>query len=166
VFQSPISRSRGMLIAGNMRIPCSLGRTGLRHDKREGDGKSPIGVFALHRLWWRDDRFRQPACGLKKRRIRKTDGWCDDKRSFCYNKSVQLPFEPSHEDMYRDDHVYNYVIEIGYNMRPIKRGHGSAIFLHLARDNFEATAGCVAVPLTKIARLLAVIGPKTQIRIS
>jgi L,D-peptidoglycan transpeptidase YkuD (ErfK/YbiS/YcfS/YnhG family) len=203
VYQSPISRSRGILVAGNIRIPCALGRTGLRYDKREGDGKSPIGVFALHKLWWRDDRFRQPLCALKKRRIRKSDGWCDDARSFSYNKPVQRPFASSHEEMHREDHVYDYVIEIGCNMqarkqktiiydksklwiphigagghsplasghksrlRPagLKRGRGSAIFLHLARDNFEPTAGCVAVPPPKIARLLAVIGPKTKIQI-
>jgi L,D-peptidoglycan transpeptidase YkuD (ErfK/YbiS/YcfS/YnhG family) len=166
VFQSPISRSRGVLIAGNIHIPCALGRTGLRHDKREGDGKSPIGVFTLHKLWWRDDRVIHPLCGLQKRPIRSFNGWCDDIRSPHYNRPVQRPFTFSHEEMLREDHIYNYVIEIGCNMKPVKRGRGSAIFLHLARDNFEATAGCVAVPHTKIARLLAVIGPKTRIQIS
>ncbi len=166
VYQSPISRSRGLLVAGKIRIPCALGRTGLKHDKREGDGKSPIGVFHLHRLWWRDDKILHPTCGLKKRRIRKIDGWCDDVNSFHYNKPVQRGSSFSHEEMLRQDHVYDFVIEIGCNMTPIKRGRGSAIFLHLARDNFEPTAGCVAVPPAKIARLLAVIGPKTRIKIS
>ncbi len=166
VFQSPLSKSRGWLLAGNMKIPCALGKSGLKYDKREGDGKTPRGKFSLNRLWWRSDKFGHPLCGLKKRRIQSHDGWCDDVNSFRYNKHVLRPFRFSHEDIHRQDHVYDYVIEIGCNMQPVRRGRGSAIFLHLARDNFEQTAGCVAVPSAKIVRLLAVIGPKTRIKIN
>ncbi len=148
-----------------MRIPCALGRTGKTYRKREGDGKTPIGVFKFYRLWWRDDRVMKPLCGLSSRRIREKDGWCDDVNSARYNKVVLRPCQFSHEEMQRQDHVYDYVIEIGYNMGAIKRGAGSAIFLHLARNNFEPTAGCIAVPLAKIRRLLAVIGIKTRIEI-
>ena len=165
VFQSPLSKSRGFVSAGALKIPCSLGRTGISVHKREGDGKTPRGIFALYQLWWRDDRVMHPVCGLKKRRIRVRDGWCDDVNSPRYNKPVLRPFTFSHEEMQRDDPVYDYVIEIGYNMRPIKRGRGSAIFLHLARDTFEPTAGCVAIPRAKIVRFLALIGAKTRIRI-
>ena len=166
VFHSPLSKSGGLVVAGNMKIPCALGRTGLKYDKREGDGKTPKGVFRFHKLWWRSDKFGHPVCGLKKRRIRSQDGWCDDTNSFRYNKPVLRPFKFSHEEMHRKDHVYDFIIEIGYNMNPVRRGRGSGIFLHLARKNFEPTEGCVAVPLTKIARVLAVIGSKTQIKIS
>ena len=165
VFQSPLSKSRGWVFAGHFKIPCSLGRTGTSVCKREGDGKTPKGIFALHQLWWRDDKFMHPVCGLKKRRTRTHDGWCDDVTSPRYNKPVLRPFTHSHEEMHRDDHVYDYVIEVGCNMQPVKRGRGSAIFLHLARDNFEPTAGCVAISREKITRLLALIGAKTRIRI-
>lgn len=165
VFQSPLSKSRGFVSAGALKIPCSLGRTGTSVCKREGDGKTPRGMFALHQLWWRDDRVMHPVCGLKKRRIRARDGWCDDVNSPRYNKPVLRPFKFSHEDMKRDDHIYDYVIEIGCNMQPVRRCRGSAIFLHLARDNFEPTAGCIAMPRAKITRFLALIGAKTRIRI-
>ncbi len=165
VFQDPLRKNTGYLVAGSMTIRCALGKSGLTHQKREGDGASPVGIFALHRLWWRADKAMRPNTGLPVRRITRHDGWCDDRNSGRYNQPVRLPFRPSHETMFREDHLYDYVIEIGWNMGPVHKGHGSAIFLHLAREGFEPTAGCVAVPKTKIRQLLASIGPRTRIRI-
>ncbi len=165
VFQHPLQKSLGLLVAGGITIQCALGRTGTTHNKREGDGATPLGVFSLHRLWFRDDHGPHPLCGLNKRRIRESDGWCDDVRSRRYNRAIRRPFAPSHEIMMRDDYLYDFVIEIGWNLHPIRRGRGSAIFLHLARDNFAPTAGCVAVKSSQIRRLLTLIGPRTRIEI-
>lgn len=167
VFPSALSPTRGRLVAGTISIPCSIGRGGFGRTKREGDGKTPVGRFRLGQLWWRADRHPRPASSLgPARRITTRDGWCEDPRSSCYNRAVKLPHPAAHETMLREDALYDYVIEIGYNMGPIARGRGSAIFLHLARPGFLPTAGCVGVDMAAMRRLLRVVGPNTRIRVA
>ena len=165
VFQNPVSRTRGIVIAGQQIFTCSLGRSGVRHLKREGDGGTPPGLYRLHGLWWRADRHPRPPSGFIARPISRRDGWCEDSRSPCYNRAVRLPHPAAHETMHREDRLYDYVLEIGYNMGPVKKGRGSAIFLHLARNAFAPTAGCVGISPNRIRHLLARIGPGTTIRI-
>jgi L,D-peptidoglycan transpeptidase YkuD (ErfK/YbiS/YcfS/YnhG family) len=96
---------------------------------------------------------------------RVTDGWCDALKHRRYNRPVPLPFSDSHERMWRDDHLYDRVVEIGWNDRPVIRGRGSAIFLHLARPGYTPTEGCVAVSRADMMKLLPLIGPQTRIDI-
>jgi L,D-peptidoglycan transpeptidase YkuD (ErfK/YbiS/YcfS/YnhG family) len=165
VYRSPLDHRRGRLQAGNIVIPCALGRSGTRHAKREGDGASPIGRFALLQAFYRADHGLRPRTGLSLRRIRPHDGWSDDTASRRYNQLVPLPCATGHETMWRADHLYDIVIDIAWNRGPVVRGRGSAIFLHLARPGFMPTEGCVAVDKSKIRRLLELIGPETEIEI-
>ena len=165
VHRRPLDRSKGRLVAGALTIPCALGRSGTTRAKREGDGGSPLGRFRLLQAFYRADRGPPPRTGLPLRPIRPSDGWCDDPRDRRYNRRVPLPCPSSHEAMWRDDHLYDVVIDIAWNRGPIVRGRGSAIFLHLARPGFEPTAGCVAVEKRAIRRLLERIGPRTRIEI-
>lgn len=165
VHRSPLDRRKGRLQAGNLVIPCALGRSGPRHGKREGDGASPIGRFGLLQAFYRADHGPRPRTGLPLHRIRPQDGWSDDVKDRRYNRLVPLPCPTSHEKMWRDDHLYDVVIDIAWNRGPIAKGRGSAIFLHLARPGFKPTEGCVAVDKHMIRRLLELIGPKTRIEI-
>jgi L,D-peptidoglycan transpeptidase YkuD (ErfK/YbiS/YcfS/YnhG family) len=165
VFPSPLDRRRGRLIAGPLSLPCALGRSGTTARKREGDGASPIGRFRLLGGFYRADRLRRPPTSLPLRPIRSADGWCDDPGDRRYNERVERPYPASHEAMWREDHLYDLALDIGWNRGPIIKGRGSAIFLHFAKPGFAPTEGCVAVEPKMAARLLSRIGPHTMIEI-
>lgn len=159
-------RSRGVLTAAGLAIPVALGRGGIKACKREGDGGTPRGTFHPLRLWWRADRWPRPRTALPLRAIRHDDGWCEDPASRHYNQPVRLSADAGGDRLQRDDHLYDFIIEIDHNIRPRVAGHGSAVFLHLARDNFGPTAGCVAMTQPNLLRVLAMIGPETRIVIA
>lgn len=165
VRRSPLDPRRGWLTAGPLTLPCALGRSGTSRAKREGDGASPVGRFRLLQAFYRPDHGPRPRTGLGLRPIRPGDGWSDDVRDRRYNRLVPLPCPTGHEKMWRDDHLYDVVIDIAWNRGPVKRGRGSAIFLHLARPGFLPTEGCVAVEPRMIRRLMERIGPRTRIEI-
>jgi L,D-peptidoglycan transpeptidase YkuD (ErfK/YbiS/YcfS/YnhG family) len=165
VYRSPLDHRRGRVVAGNLVIPCALGRSGTTHRKREGDGASPVGRFRLLQGFYRADHGGRPRTRLPLNRIMPGQGWCDDPGDRRYNTLVPLPCASSHEILWRDDHLYDVVIDIAWNRGPVVRGRGSAIFLHLAHPGLEPTAGCVAVAKPMIRRLLERIGPETRIHI-
>ncbi|SHM96124.1 L,D-peptidoglycan transpeptidase YkuD, ErfK/YbiS/YcfS/YnhG family [Roseibium suaedae] len=141
----PGQKTKGILQLGPITVPCAIGRSGLTRLKREGDGATPVGRFALLGAYYRADRQARLAGGVPCEPIRPDDGWCDDPRHFRYNRPVTLPFAASHEKMWRDDHLYDIVVVLDCNMAPAVKGRGSAIFFHLARENYTPTEGCVAV---------------------
>lgn len=165
VFRSPLDHRRGRLVAGSLSVPCSLGRSGTRRAKREGDGATPLGRFRVLGCFYRQDKGLRPRTKLPLAAIRPSDGWCDDPRDRRYNQPVPLPYPAGHERMWRDDHLYDVVVDIGCNRGPVVRGRGSAIFLHLAQPGFAPTEGCVAVSAAVMRRLLEHIGPQTRIEI-
>jgi L,D-peptidoglycan transpeptidase YkuD (ErfK/YbiS/YcfS/YnhG family) len=144
---------------------CALGRGGVRADKREGDGATPVGRFALRRVLYRPDRLDPPETGLPSDPIRPEDGWCDDPAHPDYNRPVALPFAASHEEMWRADEVYDVVVVLGHNDDPVVPGAGSAVFMHVARPDYEPTAGCVALALPDLLRLLRDCAPGDAITI-
>lgn len=150
-------------MAGTSVIPCVLGPNGITRRKREGDGATPAGCFALLRLMFRPDRGPPPRSGLPRQVLRPQDGWCDDPGKVCYNKPVVLPFGSGHERMWRDDRLYDLVVVIDFNLRPARSGCGSAIFMHVAASPTRPTAGCVAMDPQVLRRLLGRIGPRTRI---
>ena len=156
---------RGFLVAGGFHARCALGRAGTRRFKHEGDGATPAGRFRLLALLYRSDRLRRPATGLLATAIRPDSGWCDDPADRRYNRPVTLPFSARHERLWRDDHLYDVVVVIDYNLAPVVPGAGSAIFLHVAREDFGPTEGCVAVSGEAMRRLLPRLGPRTIIEI-
>ncbi|WP_458758868.1 L,D-transpeptidase family protein [Afipia sp. TerB] len=154
---------RGWLLAGHHMIPVALGRGGIIANKREGDGGTPRGVFHPRRLWWRADRFPVPRSFLPIRPITRHDAWSEDPADRHYNQPIRLSGDAPGDRLRRDDHLYDFIIEIDHNTRPRIAGRGSAVFLHLARDQFAPTAGCVAMTRSAMLRLLARIGPRTRI---
>jgi L,D-peptidoglycan transpeptidase YkuD (ErfK/YbiS/YcfS/YnhG family) len=144
-------------------LPVALGRGGIKANKREGDGATPRGVFRLQRLWWRADRHPLPATTLPVHRIRGDDGWCEDPADRHYNRPVKVPADSKADRLTRADHLYDFIIELDHNTRPRIAGRGSAVFIHAARPRFAPTAGCVALELHALRRLLARLGPHTRI---
>ena len=145
---------------------CAIGRGGFRADKQEGDGATPLGRFPLRRVFYRPDRVDQPATGLPVQAIRRDDGWCDASGHAAYNTHIKRPFAASHETMWRDDALYDVVVELGYNDAPVVAGRGSAIFFHVAQPDFSPTEGCVAVPRADLLRILAECSGTTSMDIN
>lgn len=167
VLAEPRRPSRGVLRYGSLLVPCALGRGGVRADKREGDGATPLGTFPLRRLWYRADRPPPPTTkDLPMQVIRRADGWCDDPEASEYNRPIVLPHAARHERLWREDALYDLVIELGYNDDPVVPGAGSAIFLHVARPDYGPTEGCVAVARADLLRLLVTAGTETRLRVA
>ncbi len=159
------TQTRGILMAGGTAIPVALGRSGILANKREGDGGTPRGRFRPKRLWWRADRLTRPRTRLPARAIRPADAWSEDPADRRYNRPVQRkPGEPG-DRLTRDDSLYDLIVEIDHNDRPRIAGRGSAVFIHIARDGFKPTAGCVALRRNDLLRLLEGLSPRTWIHI-
>jgi L,D-peptidoglycan transpeptidase YkuD (ErfK/YbiS/YcfS/YnhG family) len=156
-------RTRGWLSANGQTIPVALGRGGIKANKREGDGGTPRGTFHPVRLWWRADRHARPQTFLPVRAIGPADAWCEDPNDRHYNQPVRLDQDRGGDRLRRDDHLYDFIVEIDHNARPRIAGRGSAVFLHLARENFSPTAGCVSMTRGAMLRLLKRLGPETKI---
>jgi L,D-peptidoglycan transpeptidase YkuD (ErfK/YbiS/YcfS/YnhG family) len=163
VRRKPGNPRRGWLIAGALALPVALGRGGIKANKREGDGGTPRGIFRLRRLWWRADKHPRPATSLPVQRITRTDGWCEDPSDRHYNRPIKIPPNSNADRLTRNDNLYDFIIEIDHNTRPRVAGRGSAVFIHAARQGFTPTAGCVALELKTLRRILAHLGPRTKI---
>jgi L,D-peptidoglycan transpeptidase YkuD (ErfK/YbiS/YcfS/YnhG family) len=157
--------SLGWASLGEKRWRCVVGAGGVREDKVEGDAATPVGEFPLRRIYFRNDRLVLPKVRLPARPIGEHDGWCDDPRSPAYNRLVRIPNEWSHEKMWREDGLYDVVVVVGYNDDPPEGEWGSAIFLHIARDDMSPTQGCVAFARSDLLELLPLIGPDTRLRV-
>ena len=145
----------GLLRFRGETLRCALGAGGIRADKQEGDGATPLGLLPIRRVLFRADRGARPATALPAEPIAPDDGWCDDPGHADYNRQVRLPHPARHERLWREDAVYDVIGVLGWNDAPVRRGRGSAIFLHLARPGLPPTEGCVALPGADLRRLLA-----------
>lgn len=145
---------RRLVLAGRI-YRASLGRGRIGARKQEGDGATPLGVLPLRRVLYRADRLRPPACAVPLEPIAPTDGWCDDPTDPAYNRAVRLPYPGRHEALWREDAVYDVIGVLGWNDAPVRRGEGSAIFLHVAHADFAPTEGCIALALTDLLIVLA-----------
>ena len=152
---SPAAR-RGHLQLGSLRMPCALGRSGIKALKREGDGATPRGRFPLRHVLYRLGTSR-PLTALALRPIRRDDGWCDGPFDRNYNRPVKLPYPASAEHLWRADGLYDVVVVLGYNDVPRIRNRGSAIFMHIARGDLKPTEGCIALRSRDLRRLLSVV---------
>jgi L,D-peptidoglycan transpeptidase YkuD (ErfK/YbiS/YcfS/YnhG family) len=155
--------SRGWISLGSLRLPCALGRGGIRARKREGDGATPLGRFSICRVYYRADRLPRPRAPLPVSPLRPSHGWCDAPSDRNYNRPVTLPYPASAERMWREDGLYDIVVVLDHNQRPRKRAGGSAVFMHIARSDYAPTAGCVALARQDLGRLLARISRATRL---
>jgi len=146
-------------------VPCALGKTGITTNKREGDGGTPAGTWEFLEVRYRADRVARPQTRLPVRQTQIHDGWCDARTDRNYNRPVVLPYSQSAESMWRDDHIYDVVVVLSHNQCPRSRNRGSAVFVHIARDSFSPTEGCVAFLPHDLRQLMAWWRPGDRIQI-
>ena len=168
-----------ILTFADQQYRCAIGKGGFSTNKREGDGCTPIGTYALRECWYRLDRLPPPQTNLPLKIIHETDGWCDDAENPDYNTHIVIPphggirtprqargDKQGYENLWRADHVYDLIIPLGYNDAPITPGKGSAIFMHVAKPDYAPTEGCVALALTDLLAILPHLDTQTRIEIS
>ena len=148
-------------------VRAALGKGGViaAAAKREGDGKSPLGSWPIRYVYYRPDRVARPETQLPVVALSPDDGWCDESSDPAYNTHVKLPWPTSHEKLWRDDHVYDLIVVLGHNDDPVVPGMGSAIFMHLAREDYSGTEGCVALAADDLLELLREAEPGSQVEI-
>ena len=153
------------LLYNDYKVKCSIGKRGINIKKKEGDLITPKGIFKIMNIYYRKDKVKNILTNFKMIPIKKNMGWCDDPRSIKYNKLIKYPFSFKSEKLYRSDNIYDIVLVLNFNMRPIKKNKGSAIFIHVANRKFSPTKGCVAIKKTDLKKIIRFITKKTKIKI-
>lgn len=150
----------GTLALGSQTVPASFGRSGAcpAADKREGDGKTPLGTYQLQTALIRPDRLPPPDTSLPWRWLRPADGWSDDPADPAYNRPVAHPHLHGAERLWREDHAYDIILTLSHNTPPVP-GLGSAVFLHCLQPDSRPTQGCVAVARQTLVSWLPLIAP-------
>lgn len=144
---------------------CAIGKNGTTSDKIEGDGKTPLGCFSFSKIYYREEKIPSLKFSLKSEIINPKSGWCDDPDSGNYNQFVNLPINASAEKLFRDDGLYDLFFVIDYNQNPIIKNKGSAIFLHIAKDDYAGTEGCIALRKEDLYKISEKINNETLILI-
>lgn len=162
-----IAFSDGRLEGGGLSLRCALGKGGVlpAAEKHESDGASPIGIWPVRRVWYRPDKAAAPETGIPALALQPADGWCDAPDDRHYNRWVPLPYPASHERLWRQDGVYDLIVELGYNDDPPIAGKGSAIFLHVARPGYLPTEGCIALAEEDLRAMLKQINGGSTLEI-
>ena len=161
-----IINKSGHLIFKNLKFKCALGKAGVGKKKIEGDNITPKGTFEIVKIYYRSDRIKKIYSKIKLFKINKKMGWCDDPNSKKYNQLIKLPSKYTHEKLHRQDNVYDLVIVLNYNMTPIIKNKGSAIFIHVAKKNYKKTAGCIALKKIDLINLVKEINRSTKVHIN
>jgi len=158
-------KNKQTLQIDDFNFKCCIGKKGVTFKKREGDQKTPRGIFKIENLYYRKDRIKKPKTPLKCVEIKKDMGWCDDINfEKKYNKLFKIDNKTKHEKLRRKDHKYDLLIPIKYNfLKPIKN-LGSCIFIHLTKD-YKPTAGCIALKEKDFLIMLKLIDRNTKIKI-
>ena len=154
------------LFLNHDKIKCAIGKRGIGTKKKEGDQITPKGKFKIKGIMYRKDRIPSFKSKIKKLTIKRNMGWCDDPRSKYYNKLIKFPFKYSAEQLYRKDNIYDIILILNYNINPIIKGKGSAIFIHVAKKNYNNTLGCIAVSKKNLKKIINRIDKTTTINIS
>ena len=153
------------LTYGQYKVKCALGKRGIGYKKKEGDLITPKGQYKIKFILYRKDRLKKIQSKLKKVVIKKNMGWCDDPNSKKYNKLINLPFNFKYEKLFKKENTYDIILVLNYNMNPIRKNKGSAIFIHVAKKNYKKTKGCVATRKTHLLKLLKKIKINTKAKI-
>lgn len=158
---------------GNQRYSAVIGRGGVTANKQEGDNATPIGSFRILGVMYRPDKLAAPKSAFPARPLEVDDVWVDESADPRYNqpaKASEVAPGVSHEKLWREDHLYDVIVDLDYNRSPATPAKGSAIFMHLARDQENPantpTAGCVGMKKANLLELLAALRPDDMIDIS
>ena len=157
--------NKNYLTYNKLKVRCAIGKKGIGYKRKEGDLITPKGLFKIKYILYRKDRVKISTI-LKKKVLKKNMGWCDDPRSSHYNKLIKLPFAHNHEKLFKRENIYDIVLVLNYNMNPVKKNKGSAIFIHVAKNNFKKTEGCVAIKKPSLIKLIKKINQNTKVKIS
>ena len=158
-------KNKQYLVIDEFKFKCSVGKNGLKNQKREGDNCTPKGNFKIGKVYYRSDRVKKPETRLKTKIIKKNMGWCNDPYNRNYNKEITLNKKNKGEKLFRSDGAYDILIVIEYNTKKIIPFKGSAIFIHLT-ENYSTTQGCIALNKNDLLILLKIIKPGTKVQIS
>jgi L,D-peptidoglycan transpeptidase YkuD (ErfK/YbiS/YcfS/YnhG family) len=159
-----VKRSENLLFK-NLKFKCSLGKNGVTKNKIEGDKCTPSGTYRLKQVFYRADRIKKFSTNIKKIKIKKNMGWCDDSSSKKYNHLIKIPNKFSHEKLYRKDHIYDIIVVLNYNMNPVIKKKGSAIFMHIAKKNYSKTLGCIGLKKNDLLEILNKVKKNNKIKI-
>ena len=154
------------LTYGNYNVKCAIGKRGIGYKRKEGDLITPKGSYKIKYILYRKDRIKKIHSKIKKFVIKKNMGWCDDPKSKSYNKLIKFPFKHRAEKLYRRDNIYDIILVLNFNISPIIKGKGSAIFIHIAKKNYKKTLGCVAVSKISLKKIVKNINLSTKIFIN
>ncbi len=158
-------KNKYTLQINEFRLKCCIGKNGSTINKKEGDKKTPKGIFEIENLYFREDRKEKPETLLKCIKIKKHMGWCNDIRfPKKYNKLFKIQKKIKHEKLDRKDYKYDFLIPIKYNFKKPIAGLGSCIFIHLTKD-YKPTAGCIALKEKDFFILLKLIKKNSKIKI-
>ena len=155
-----------LLNCGNYKVKCAVGKRGIKIKKKEGDLITPKGQFKIKCVLYRKDRIGRLNTKLKKTPIKKNMGWCDDPSSKFYNKLINFPFKFNAEKLYKRENIYDIILVLDFNMSPIRKNKGSAIFIHIAKKKFTPTKGCVAISKNVLKKILSKINKDCKVRIT
>jgi L,D-peptidoglycan transpeptidase YkuD (ErfK/YbiS/YcfS/YnhG family) len=160
-----IINKSGYLKYRDLKFKCALGKSGIGNKKIEGDNITPKGVFRIVKIYYRKDRLKKLSSKFTLIEITKSMGWCDDPKSKKYNQLIKLPSQFSHEKLHRKDNIYDLILVLNYNIKPTIKNKGSAIFMHVAKKNYERTAGCIALNKNHLIYLIKEIKKNTRVLI-
>ncbi len=136
------------------KVKCAIGKRGIKKKRREGDLITPKGTFKIKKIFYRPDRVKNLKSKIRKEAINRKMGWCDDPKSKKYNMLIKYPFNYNSEKFYRSDNIYDIVLVLNFNMNPIKKNFGSAIFIHVAKKKYSPTRGCIAIKKVHLKKII------------
>jgi L,D-peptidoglycan transpeptidase YkuD (ErfK/YbiS/YcfS/YnhG family) len=161
-----IINKSGYLKYKDLKFRCSLGKGGIGKKEKEGDKITPKGTYKIVKIYYRNDRVKKIFSDFKLFKIKKNMGWCDDPKSKKYNQLVKIPNKYGYEELNRKDNIYDLVLVLNYNMKPIIKNKGSAIFIHIANKNYKKTAGCIGLKKSHLINIIKKIKKNTKVIIN
>ena len=153
------------LTINDYKAKCAVGKRGIGFKRKEGDLITPKGNYKIKYIMYRKDRIKTIKSKIKRVVIKKNMGWCDDPRSKEYNKPIKLPSMYSCEKLYKKESIYDIILVLNYNMHPVKKNKGSAIFIHIAKKNYKKTEGCVAVKKIHLLKIINKLKKNSKVKI-
>ena len=160
-----VLKRNNFLIHYKYKFRCVIGKNGIKRLKREGDFCTPTGRFSLGPIYYRKDRINKLNTKLTTYPITKNMIWEDNPNKKNYNK-LTLNNNKSNEKLFRKDNIYDIVIIINYNNNPVIPGKGSAIFIHIAKNNYYPTKGCIALNKKDLIFMISKLSKHEKILIS